>query len=161
MAFSQGEYKVVNKDKYLGTRTSNSSSRDYTLTMKNPIYRSSWEARVMALLDNRKNVIAWSFEGIILPYMNFDGKQHKYIMDFYCEFYNKDKPNTKMLIEVKPMQQTQPPKKPKINNKKAMNRYMYETKTYITNQNKWKATKQFCKNNNMIFKIMTEKDLFL
>ena len=162
VAFSQGIYKVVNREKYLGTTSSTTNNnRTFTHSMNDPVYRSSWEQRLMAMLDNNANIIRWGFENIIIPYMNFDGKQHRYIMDFYCEiFQGKDKPIKKLLIEVKPLQQTQPPKKPKINNRKAMNRFMYESKTYVTNQNKWKATKQFCKKNNMEFKIMTEKDLF-
>jgi len=162
MAFSQGIYNVVNRDKYLGTTSSiENNNRTFTLTMNDPIYRSSWEQRLMAMLDKNANVLRWGFENVIVPYINYDGKQHRYIMDFYCEiFQGKDTPTKKMLIEVKPFQQTQKPIRPKNNNRKAMNRFMYESKTYITNQNKWKATKLFCKKNNMEFKVMTEKDLF-
>jgi len=155
MSWSQGYYKVINRNKYLGTM-----DKKYNLTNADPFYRSSWEKRLMYKFDKDPNVLRWGYENIIIPYTNYDGKVHRYIMDFYIEALDKNNNVKKILIEVKPRKDGEPPKKPKIKNIKAMNRYMYEAKTYITNKNKWKSAKLFCEKKGMIFKIMTEKELF-
>lgn len=161
MSWSQGIYKVQNREKYLGTR-----DKSFSLTMQDPFYRSSWEQRLMYKFDTDPNILKWGYENIIIPYMNYDFKrkemrQHRYLMDFYIEYIGKDSTIKKMLIEVKPRKDESAPIKPKIKNQKAMRRYMYEASTYIKNQNKWKSARQFCKSNNMEFKIMSEKDIFV
>ncbi len=59
-----------------------------------------------------------------------------------------------MLIEVKPYLQTIEPKPKK--NKKTM---LFETTTWITNNAKWSAAREWCSKNNIEFKILTEKHI--
>ena len=61
----------------------------------------------------------------------------------------------KPMIEVKPAKQTRPPKP----RKKVTQSYIYECKTYATNQAKWKAAYEWCKDKRIEFKIVTEKEL--
>ncbi len=61
----------------------------------------------------------------------------------------------KLIIEVKPKIQCAPPKRPKRQTKK----YITEVKTFGVNQAKWKAAREYCKDRNMEFLILTEKEL--
>ena len=62
----------------------------------------------------------------------------------------------KMLLEVKPAAQTQPPKSPKRRTK----RYISEVMTYGVNEAKWKAAREYCKDKGWEFRIITEAELF-
>jgi hypothetical protein len=59
------------------------------------------------------------------------------------------------VVEVKPKKQTLPPKP----RKKVTKSYIYECQTYAVNQAKWKAASEFCKDNRIEFKIITEQEL--
>lgn len=145
--FYSGTYQVVNKDKYIGT--------------KNPKYRSSWEARFLYHLDMNRNVKKWGYECVKVPYINqIDGQVHRYYPDFYAEILNSKGELNKFIIEIKPLKQSNPPKQPKNNNQKAHRRYMAEASVYIVNQCKWKAAVAFCQKHDLIFKVLTENDLF-
>jgi mannose-6-phosphate isomerase class I len=62
----------------------------------------------------------------------------------------------KYIIEVKPKKQTNPP----VKKSRVTKTYLYEMKTYAVNQAKWKAAQEFCKDNGMQFKIVTEEELY-
>lgn len=144
--YYQGVYTVKNTEKYIGN--------------KMPKFRSSWESRLCYYMDNNDNVLRWGYENVIIPYrFSVDGKIHKYIIDFYAEIKDKNGDIKKYLIEVKPLSQTKPPRKPKNKNKKAVKRYLYEQNQYIKNTDKWTTVQNFCKNNNLEFKILTEKTI--
>lgn len=151
----QGTYKVVNKEKYLGSR--------------DPVFRSSWESRLMYWLDTNNKVKKWCSECIKIPYINIvDGRQHTYITDAYAEICDNNGNVKKYIIEVKPAQQgpvvtkngLYVPKAPKNKNKKALRRYLTEVRTYRKNESKWKAAQAFCKKRSMEFVILTKEDLF-
>jgi hypothetical protein len=137
--FRQGVYTVKNTQKYMGS--------------KPPIFRSSWEFSYMRKLDYDSNVKKWCSECAVVPY-SFNGKVHKYFTDFMV-IYEDD---TKELIEIKPHRETQKPRKTKTKSQKTM---IYEHYTYLKNQAKWEAATEFCKKRNMVFKIITEKQLFV
>ena len=59
------------------------------------------------------------------------------------------------MIEIKPSRQCRKPKTPKRKTKA----FMRESVEYIKNQAKWNAAKQYCDDNGMEFKIITEKEL--
>ena len=59
------------------------------------------------------------------------------------------------VIEVKPFKQTKPPKK----RKNVTQSYLYECKTYATNQAKWTAANEWSKDHGVEFKIITEREL--
>ena len=62
----------------------------------------------------------------------------------------------KFIIEVKPKYQCKPPtKEPKRKTKKWLN----EVRTWVINEAKWKYANEFCLDNGMEFKILTEDHL--
>ena len=143
MAPYQGYFKPKNPQKYKGDPT-------------NIIYRSSWELKLMRFLDERKDIIKWSSEEIIIPYRSpIDGKWHRYFPDFLVTKINKDGILETALIEVKPKSQTQPPKR----QNKITKRYLTEVKTWGVNEAKWSAANEYCKDRGWSFHIFTEKEL--
>lgn len=139
----QGYFKPRNPDKYKGDPT-------------NIIYRSSWELKLMMYLDSHKSVLKWSSEEIAIPYISpIDGKVHRYFPDFLVTKINKEGKKETVLIEVKPFEQTKPPKK----KEKLTKRYITEVKTWGINEAKWKAAKEYCKDRGWGFHIFTEKEL--
>ena len=61
-----------------------------------------------------------------------------------------------MIIEVNPKKQCKPPEK---NQSKKNERWLSEVKTWGVNSSKWKYAVEWCKDNGMEFKILTEDDL--
>lgn len=143
MAYS-GKFSPKNVNKYLGDPT-------------NIIWRSLWERRVMVHLDDNPNVVGWSNEEIIIPYISpVDNNWHRYFPDFFVKIKNKDNQIESILIEVKPKSQTEPPKNPG----RVTKRYITEVMTWGVNEAKWKAASEYCKDRNWKFTIITEKQLF-
>lgn len=142
--YKQGFFSPRFPKKYIGDPT-------------NIVYRSGWEKRVMQTLDENSNVLRWASEEIVVPYISpIDNRPHRYFVDFYVEARAPDGSIKKMLIEVKPASQTQPPKSPKRKTK----RYISEVMTYGVNEAKWKAAREFCKDKGWEFQIITEAELF-
>lgn len=145
--YYQGRFKPRNPEKYKGDPT-------------NIIYRSGWELKLMSYLDKHPHVTKWCSEEIIIPYRSpIDGRMHRYFPDFYVEQINKEKRKEKVLIEVKPYAQTQPPKVQNTKRNKPTKRYLNEVKTWGINSAKWKAAEEFCKDRGYIFRIITENEL--
>ena len=106
----------------------------------------------MKYFDTSPNIISWSSEETIIPYLyEVDRKYHRYFIDFKVQW--KDMSTT--LIEVKPKKETQPPKKINIRGK----RYINEALTYVKNMNKWKAAEEYAKDRGWKFEIWTESEL--
>ena len=142
MAYS-GKFSPKNTNKYLGDPT-------------NIWYRSLWERRVMVHLDDNPNVIEWSNEEIVIPYLSpADGRWHRYFPDFFIKARSKTGEIKSILIEVKPYKQTKPPEK----GKRVTKGYLTEIATWGVNEAKWKAAEEFCKDRRWDFKILTEKEL--
>lgn len=140
--YYQGKFKPKNPKKYKGD-------------INNIWYRSSWELRFMNWLDNSNDVIEYSSEEIVVPYISpIDNKGHRYFIDFWVRMQTKDGIK-QFLIEIKPFKQTQQPKPPKRKTRK----YLNEVATYLVNEAKWKSAKEYCLDNGMQFKIITEKEL--
>ncbi len=120
------------------------------------IYRSSWEKKFMMYCDDHPNIIAWSSEEFFVPYGSpVDKKVHRYYPDFYVKKVGKDGVIQTLVIEIKPYDQTQMPKKPE----QLTESYVSRAKTYAVNQAKWKAARKFCEDRKWIFQILTEKEL--
>jgi hypothetical protein len=142
MAYS-GKFSPKNTNKYLGDPTS-------------VWYRSLWERRVMVRLDDDPNVIEWSNEEIIIPYLSpIDGRWHRYFPDFFVRVKNRHGAQEAMILEVKPLKQAVPPQV----KKRITRQYIQEVATYGINEAKWKAATEYCKDRNWSFKVITEKDL--
>lgn len=140
METRKGIYKVKNPEKYKGD-------------VDNVIYRSGWELSVCKYLDNHRDVLEWSAEEVVIPYIcNTDEKPHRYFMDFYVKYKN----GHVTLIEVKPSKETRPPADTKGRPRKAV---IAEGMTYVKNQSKWKAAEEYCKDRGWTFEIWTEHEL--
>lgn len=114
------------------------------------VCRSLWERNVCKFCDDHPNVLKWSSEEIAIPYTNpIDKKIHNYYPDFLIQFNGVNGKQTWM-VEVKPKKQTllkeNASKKEKV--------------TWIINNAKWHAAKKYCEKHNIVFQILTEKELF-
>lgn len=141
--YYQGRFTPQNPKKYKGDVT-------------NIQYRSGWELRLMSFLDRSENVLAWSSEELIIPYVSpIDGRWHRYYPDFLVRQINKEGKEETVLIEVKPKAQTvQPVKKSRVTKK-----YLNEVRTWGVNQAKWKAAEEYCKDRKWKFMKFTEDHL--
>ena len=139
----KSRYKPINPRKYNGNPN-------------NIICRSSWERKFCQWCDRKENVISWASEEISNPYVSpKDNRIHKYYPDFLIKVKEHNNKIETYVVEVKPKKQTLPPKK----KKKITKSYIYECTTYAVNQAKWKAADEFCRDNRINFKIVTEDEL--
>ena len=130
--------------------------RKYKGDPTNIIYRSLWERKFMVYCDKNAKILEWGSEEIALPYISpHDSRVHRYFPDFYIKVQENTGKIKRYLIEVKPLKQTTKPKKPKRQTKG----YIREAFEYARNQAKWKAAREYCRDRNYEFKIMTEDDL--
>lgn len=136
--FAQGKFNLKNPDKYLGNKT--------------PTYRSGWEFAFMRFCDEHPSISKWASEAIKIPYKNpLTGKQTIYVPDFFIAYADKNGKQRVELIEVKPKNQA-------IREK--VGRSRSNQAHYIINQAKWEAARAYCKQNGIMFRIVTEDDIF-
>jgi hypothetical protein len=129
----------------------------YAGDISNIVYRSSWELRTFQWADLNNSVIQWSSEETIIPFVcQTDNRLHRYFVDMKIKIKGIDGTIKDYVVEIKPYAQTMPPKFPG----KQTKRYLQEVETFIKNQSKWKAAKEYAKERNMQFVILTEKELF-
>lgn len=142
----------MNKTNYYQCRFSPKNSTKYKGDPTNIIARSSWELRVCKWLDENNNVLEWSSEEIIIPYVCItDSRTHRYFPDFKVKFKTGDI----YLIEIKPDKETKEPRARKRETKV----YIEEVFTYGKNISKWKAAKQYADDRGWKFVIWTENEL--
>ena len=140
--YKQGYYQPKNEDKYTGD-------------ISKIIYRSSWELTFMKFLDNNPSITKWASEPFPIPYVKPTTRRvHRYFPDFFVEYSDKDGILKKEIIEVKPAQQT---RRTRSKNPKTR---LYEDITYAINIAKWQAAKQFCDDNDITFRILTENEIY-
>ena len=141
--YHQGLYKVKNPEKYVGDPT-------------NVVFRSSWETKFMLWCDTNSNVIKWQSEETVVPYRcATDNRWHRYFLDFRIQVKNREGLLKTYLVEIKPECQTMPPKYPG----KQTKRYLTESLTFMKNQSKWEAAKQYALDRGWEFIILTEHHL--
>jgi hypothetical protein len=134
--YLQGKFTPINEAKYNGDASC-------------IIYRSSWERIAFKWVDTSKDVLKWSSEEIIVPYISpLDNKVHRYYPDMYIQTNSQE-----FLVEIKPEKETRLPK-----NKKGKH-FEKQLRTYVVNQAKWKAAKEYAEQKGWVFKIITEKTL--
>ena len=135
--FQQGPYVVLNPQKYAGKGV--------------PKYRSGWELAFMRFCDTNDHIITWSSESLVIPYINpLTGKKTRYIPDFLIQYRNKHNKVVTELIEIKP-------KKQSVLESKASNR---DRAIVAINYAKWAAAQKWCQRNGLIFRVITEDDIF-
>ena len=136
--FAQGKFHMKNPDKYMGNTS--------------PTYRSGWEYHFMKFCDDHPNVEKWVSEGIRIPYRNpLSGKQTIYVPDFFISYMDVSGKKHNELIEVKPSNQAL---------KEKVGKSKYNQAHYVINQAKWSAARAWCKQKGVIFRIVTEQDIF-
>ena len=145
---------------------------------KTNIYRSSWELAFYDWCDRNADVVRWASEPISVEYKNplscmkycetykldwrnpIYWKTAKYNIDVWIELREKNGNVRKIFIEIKPYEQSVPPKQPgpnaKLKEHKAFNRLALQ---YIQNQQKWIAAKKFCEARGAEFMVLTELTL--
>ena len=110
----------------------------------------------MVYCDKNANVLEWASEEIAIPYVSpVDQKPHRYFPDFYMKVKETGGIIKRYVIEVKPLKQCSPPKKPKRQTKG----YIREAFEYAKNQAKWKEAREWCADRQWEFKVVTEKEL--
>ena len=133
-----GKYRIKKPDKYLGDPG----------TVQ---YRSSWERLAFLWCERNDDVVGWSSEEVVVPYLcATDKRPHRYFIDLYVEW----KDGTKSIIEIKPSVQTKKPRKGK-----SRKRYLREVATYAKNKSKWNAAEAYASSRGWKFEIWTEKEL--
>ena len=139
----KSKYKPSNPKKYQGNSN-------------NIICRSSWERRFCRWCDLNENIVSWASEEFSIPYVSpVDNRVHRYFPDYLIKVKESTGKIKTYVVEVKPKKQTLPPKK----RKRITKSYIYECQTYAVNQAKWRAASEFCKDNRIEFKIITEDEL--
>lgn len=135
----KGKYRVKNISKYEGDPTK-------------CVYRSMWERQVFRWCDDNPSILKWSSEETVVPYRcRTDKKVHRYFVDLKI----KTKDNQTWLIEIKPDKETKEPKKRNTKSRQ----YMNEVMTYVKNQSKWEAAKEYAEVRGWKFQVWTEKTI--
>jgi len=124
------------------------------------VYRSRWELLLMMRLDEHPDVLEWSSEEIVIPYISpVDGRRHRYFCDFFVKRKGANGLTECFMIEVKPHAQTRPPAVKIKKGQKPSRGYLNEVATWGVNSAKWKAAQAYCADRGWKFIIMTENEL--
>jgi hypothetical protein len=135
--WAQGNYTVINKDKYVGKGV--------------PRYRSGWELSFMRFCDSNEHILQWASESISIPYRHpLTGKMTQYIPDFLISYRTKNNTMRAELIEIKP-------KKQSVIESKMSSK---DRAIVAINYAKWHSATIWAKRNGMTFRVITEDDLF-
>lgn len=112
--------------------------------------RSSWEFKFFAWLDSTPSVLKWSSETIKIKYVSpLDSKVHTYSPDCLVIYRDSTGEIKKELVEIKPYNETveRPNSTPE------------QRQDIAVNKAKWLSAANFCKNNGLTFRIITERTL--
>ena len=135
--WAQGNYVIINREKYAGNGT--------------PRYRSGWELSFMKFCDTNDHVLQWVSESIAIPYRHpITGKVTQYIPDFLITYRNRDNTVRAELIEIKPKSQS-------VIESKMNSR---DRAVVAINYAKWDAATKWARKNGLSFRVITESDMF-
>jgi len=135
--WAQGNYVIINREKYAGNGT--------------PRYRSGWELSFMKFCDTNDHVLQWASESIAIPYRHpITGKVAQYIPDFLITYRNRDNTMRAELIEIKPKNQS-------VIESKMNSR---DRAVVAINYAKWDAATKWARKNGLSFRVITENDMF-
>ena len=147
------------------------------------ICRSGWEMSFARWCDDNPRVMEWGMETVCIQYRNPAAVDldacRKYnanpadpnnwpVNNYYPDFYvcirdDDDEDGTKvvkMIIEIKPFNQTQRPVPPPPGAKlQEQKRFNEAVRTYLQNIKKWEAADAWVKEHGMEFKVFTEHTL--
>jgi len=135
--WAQGNFQPKNTAKYVGKST--------------PRYRSGWEFAFMQFCDNNDSILQWASESIHIPYRNpLTGKNTIYVPDFFITYRTKNNKVCAEVIEIKPKKQSVVESKQSQRDRAAV----------VVNYAKWDAATKWCKHQGLIFRVITEDDIF-
>lgn len=157
--YKTGDYKLINPGKYKGSKA--------------PKYKSSFEERIFWWCDVNENIIEWSYEAYPIQYI-FEGDRtwtdyeksladrisHRYYPDIFIKVKDNQDKFINYILEIKPYSQTVKPVEPKKKTKKALAKYENALTEFLKNAKKWEAAEKFSKERGMVFKVLTERNLF-
>ena len=135
--WAQGFFEVRNPQKYIGKGK--------------PRYRSGWEFAFMQFCDNNDHILQWASESIAIPYRNpLTGKNTIYVPDFFITYRTKNNKVCAEVIEIKPKKQSVIESKQSQRDRAAV----------AVNHAKWDAAQRWCQNQGLIFRVITEDQMF-
>lgn len=136
--YATGKYTIKNRAKYAGKNE--------------PTYRSSWEFTFMLFCDNNPNILQWASEPFMIPYRNpFTGKRTVYVPDFMIVYVDKNQQQHAEVIEVKPTREA----------RMESARSVRDRASLALNVAKWEAAHNWCKQQGIRFRVVTEQDIFM
>jgi hypothetical protein len=104
------------------------------------------------MCDTNESITQWASEAVRIPYRNpLSGKHTIYVPDFFLVYVDRTGKQHVELIEVKPANQAFGEK---LGSSKVNKLH------YVVNQAKWQAARAYCKQKGMLFRIVTENDIF-
>ena len=139
MKFLQGFFKPKHPSKYKGDPTK-------------IVYRSSWELKMMLMIDHNNDVDWWQSEEFYIPY--YDPTRDT-VGHYYPDMRVKYKNGKTIIYEIKPHNQTTIP----ILDKKGKRKPLKEAILFEKNNAKWEAARKYCKQRGYEFELITEKEL--
>lgn len=152
----KGWYKVLNQQKLIKPLDEYMQS---TKQKNNEFYiqfKSSLERVAFCYADLNPKVKRFAIEPFNIQYVKpTDGQIHRYFIDMFIEFETGDK----FIVEIKSYNETVEPVPPKVKSPKAILNYKERLETYIINQAKWKAAREFAVSKGLKFIVLTEKQL--
>ena len=105
----------------------------------------------MTFCDNNDHILQWASESISIPYLNpLSGKMTIYIPDFLITYRTRDERMCAEVIEIKP-------KKQSVIESKQSSR---DRAIVAVNYAKWAAAQKWCARNGLVFRVITEDDMF-
>ena len=135
--FANGFYAMKNPAKYVGKN--------------NPKYRSGWEHSFMRFCDTNENVLQWASESIQIPYRHpLTGKHTIYVPDFLITYRDKNNQLKAEMIEIKAKKQSVLESKQSARDRAVV----------AVNYAKWDAAVKWCKRQGIMFRVVTEDDIF-
>ena len=135
--FAQGAYQITNPKKYIGKGT--------------PRYRSGWEHAFFRFCDNNDAVLEWASEAISIKYINpLTGKITNYIPDVFMRYRTRNDKICTELIEIKPKNQSVITEKMKDRDRAIV----------AVNHAKWAAAQAWCSKAGIVFRVITEDQMF-
>jgi len=138
MKFAQGIFTPKNPEKYVGMRL--------------PYCRSSWETTFCMFCDNNPSVQQWSSEPVKIPYRDpLTGKQTVYVPDFLISYIDRYQKKHVELVEIKPANQMI---------KERVGKNPYNQAQFVKNQAKWAACRAWCQQRGIVFRVLTEREIF-
>lgn len=134
-----GTYYPLNRKKFLGESL--------------PVFKSNLERKFMLYADRNPNIIAVSYEGFHINYIDTTSsppKPRKYYIDFILYVRTPTGTPRKIWVEVKMSKEVKKPTRSKN---------PMDMQIWLKNQCKWNAAIKLARQRGVDFKIITDKEL--